>query len=267
MTISSQTWTEETVQAAGLQVQLFKGGSGEPLLIVHDEMGHQQWLKFHESLAQNHTLYIPSASGYGKTEPLDWIMNTRDMAGWYLHLLDDLGLDQVKVVGLSLGGWLAADMVTMEPKRFKKMVLVAPMGIKPPVGEIFDMFILSAAEWITKGIHDQDNTPEFRQVVPEEPEPDLVESWEIGREQSCRLGWKPYMHYRPLTFLLQRLKNLPTLIVWGKQDPLVPPSAGELYRESIQGSRLEMLDNCGHYPHIEKPDETLQLVQGFLADS
>ena len=132
MTTSSQTWTTSSVQAAGTKVQIVKGGQGEPLLIFHDELGHPGWLRYHEALSQSYTLHIPSHSGFGETERQEWIMNMRDMAGWYLDVLDELGLDRVNAIGFSLGGWLAAEMATMCPHVFKKLVLVGAAGVRPP---------------------------------------------------------------------------------------------------------------------------------------
>ena len=266
MATISQTWTEEIVEAAGTRVQLVKGGQGEPLLILHDELGHPGWLRFHEALAQEYTLYIPSHSGFGKTERLDWIMNVRDMAGWYHEVLEDLGLERMNVLAFSLGGWLAAEMAAMCPHAFKKLVLVGAAGILPPVGEIYDMFLVVAKEFLTAGFLDPANTPEFAQVCPEEPTPEQVEAWEVAREEACRLSWKPYMYYRGLPQLLHRLKTLPTLIIWGREDAIVPLSAGEVYHESIKDSRLVVLDNCGHHPELEKADDFVRLVKEFLSD-
>jgi pimeloyl-ACP methyl ester carboxylesterase len=260
------TWTEETVKAAGTDVQMWKAGSGEPLVIVHDELGYQGDLRFHNALAENHTVYIPSAAGFGKTDIQEWIMTIRDMANWYLHVLDDLGLQQTKILGLSFGGWIAAEMAAMEPSRFKKMVLVAPMGIKPPEGEIVDMFVWSAAEWIALGVHDKDATPEYSQVVPDDPSEDLVESWETAREEACRLGWKPYMYDRALPNLLGRVKNTPTLMIWGKDDTAVPVSAAGAFEQAIQGSKTELFDKCGHYPHFEQADQFIKVTGDFLKD-
>ena len=69
-----------------------------------------------------------------------------------------------------------------------------------------------------------------------------------------------------LPHLLGRLKDLPTLIVWGRQDSIVPLSAGQVYREAIHGSRLEILEECGHRPEVEKPTEFAQLVHRFLSE-
>ena len=267
MTTSTQTWTEEIHNVAGTELQIIKGGAGELLLILHDEIGHHSWLRFHESLAQQSTIHIPSHPGFGKTPALDWIMNVRDMAGWYLQALDELGLDRVNVIGFSLGGWLAAEMATMCPHQFKKLVLVGPTGIKPPVGEIYDMFLEVAKEFITAGFLDPANNPEFEQVCPVEPSAEQVEAWEVAREEACRLGWRPYMYYPALPQLLGRIKELPTLIVWGQQDAIVPLSAGQVYHESIKGSRLVVMENCGHRPEVEKPAEFVELVQRFFAEA
>lgn len=261
-----QTWAEEMVEVAGTSLQLVKGGRGEPLLILHGEMGHPGWLRFHEALARNYTLNIPSHPGFGKSPRLGWVMNMRDLAGWYLGALDELGLGQVNTVAFSLGGWLAAEMATMHPGQFKKLVLVGAAGVKPPVGEILDLFLVTADEFLTASFADPANTPEFQQVCPSDPSREQAEAWAVAREEACRLSWRPYMHYPALPHLLRRVKRLPTLIVWGRQDPIVPLSAGQVYHESIAGSRLAVLDNCGHHPEIEKSDEFVRMVRRFLSE-
>jgi pimeloyl-ACP methyl ester carboxylesterase len=264
MTTDVQTWTEETVELAGAKIQLVKGGRGDPLLILHDEMGHPGWMRYHNELAKNNTLYITSHPGFGTSERLEWIMNMRDLAGWYLHALDDLNLGQINVMGHSLGGWLAAEMATMNPQMFKKLVLVGSAGIKPPTGDIFDMFLVVAKDFFTASVLDPASVPEFSQLCPDEPTPEQAEAWEVAREQSARLVWKPYMYYPALPRLLGRLNRLDTLIVWGREDPIVPLSAGQAYQRAIRGSRLEIIDNCGHRPEIEKPDEFVRLVRNFI---
>ena len=266
VTTALQTWTEEMVEAAGTSVQVISGGSGRPLVLLHDEMGQPGMTSFHEALAQDFAITAPSHPGYGDSPHLDWIMNMRDMAGWYLEFLDDMELNDVDLLGFSFGGWLAAEMATMHPDRFNKLTLVNPMGVKPPSGEIFDMFLVVAKEFITESFLDPENTPEFEKVCPEEPTPEQAEYWEVAREQSCRLAWRPYMHYRALPNLLGRLKRLPTQIVWGERNPIVPPSAGQVYHESIPGSRLDVIENAGHRPEIERPDEFVRLVKDFLLD-
>ena len=265
MATVGSAWTQEFVDVAGARLQLARGGNGDPLLILHDELGHHDLYRYHEALAQEYTLYIPSHPGFGETERQEWIMNMRDLAGWYLEAIEDLGLRQVNLLGFSLGGWLAAEMASMSPNLFKKLVLVGPAGIKPPTGEIYDMFLAVAREFLTEGFHDPENTPEFQQVCPDEPSAELTEAWEVAREEACRLSWRPYMYYPGLPNLLHRLKNLPTQIIWGREDNIVPVSASRLYHESIPGSRVDILENCGHRPELEKTDDFVRLVKDFLA--
>jgi pimeloyl-ACP methyl ester carboxylesterase len=267
MTTGTGTWTGEMVTLAGSKVHIVKGGSGEPLLLLHDEMGHHTRLRHHEVLARRHTLFIPSHPGYGASEHLEWIRSVRDMAGWYLDALDDLGLVGVNAVGLSLGGWLAAEMAAMCPRQFKKLVIVGSPGILPPSGEVYDMFLSTAQEYMTDAVLDPAATPEFAQVCPEDPTPEQVEAWEVARQQSSLLAWKPYMYDPALPHLLRRARTVPTMIVWGRQDPIVPLSVGEAYREAIPGSRLEVLEDCGHRPELERPEEFVRLVDEFLSGS
>lgn len=266
MAIRSEVWTEEMIEVAGTRVQIVKGGSGEPLLILHDELGHPGWMRFHQGLAQHHTLHIPSHPGFGDSPRLDWIMDMRDLAGWYLQALEELGYERLNVMGFSFGGWLAAEMAAMCPHHFGKLVVVDAFGVRPPDGEIYDMFLSLAKEFLEDSFIAPETTEEFRKLCPEEPTPEQAEAWEVAREEACRLGWKPYMHHPSLPSLLRRVRGLPTLIVWGKQDPIVPVSAASVYRDSIDGSRLEVLEGCGHRPEIEKPDEFVGLVSEFLSE-
>ncbi len=259
---TTAAWSKERVAAAGAEMQILKGGSGEPLLVLHDEMGQPGWLRIHEELAENYTVYAPSLPGFGVTDRLDWVMNVRDMATWTLWAMEDMGLPSLNVAGFSLGGWLAAEMATQNPRAFNKMALAAPAGILPPTGEILDMFLMVSAEFITAGVHNPSAATEFQTICPDEPSPELVELWETAREEACRLTWRPYMHDRSLPHRLGRLKALPSLIVWGRNDEVVPPSAGEVYNSSIPGARLVTLEDCGHRIDIEKTDE----LAGFLRD-
>ena len=260
---TSASITEETIAVAGAEMRVLKGGSGDPLLILHDEMGQPGWLQVHEELARNYTVYAPSLPGFGVTERLDWVMNVRDISTWLLWALEDMGLSNPNVVGFSLGGWIAAEMATQSPQAFNKMALAAPAGILPPTGEILDMFLIVSKEFITAGVHDT-AAAQFQAVCPDEPTPEQVEAWETAREEACRLTWRPYMHDRSLPHRLGRLKNLPSLIVWGLNDEVVPPSAAEVYNASIADSRLVTMQNCGHRSDVDKPAELVGHLREFF---
>lgn len=265
MTTTAATWTESQVEAAGAKLQLIRGGTGDPLLVLHDEMGYAGWLRAYEALAQRHTLFIPVLPGYGASERLDWIMTMRDMAGWALQALEDRGLGPVDVIGLSLGGWLAAEMATMCSHWLKKLVLVAPPGLRPPSGEIFDMFLETARPYIERGFLHPQQCDEYQELYGGDPTPEVRELREVAREESCRLAWRPYMRDPALPHLLRGVKAQ-TLIVWGREDAIVPSSTGAAYQQAIPNSRLVTLDGCGHHPEIERSPQFVRLVEEFLSE-
>src|SRR2546426_12797322 len=102
MTTTAIPATEEVVEAAGIKLHIIKGGTGQPLLILHDELGYPGWLHYHAALAQHYTLYIPLHPGCGQYERLNWVMNIRALARWYLESLTELGLGEGRGIGGSL---------------------------------------------------------------------------------------------------------------------------------------------------------------------
>jgi pimeloyl-ACP methyl ester carboxylesterase len=264
MTAAATCWSEETVRLNGAAVRIVKGGSGPPLLVLHDEMGFEGRLRSYEALALHHTVYLPLHPGFEGSERLDWIMTVRDLAAWYLQALDELALGPVPLLGCSLGGWLAAELAALDPHLFTRLALVAPMGIKPPSGEIFDMFLVTARQYIPVAFHDPEGCDEYRQLYGEDPSPAVREARETAREQACRLAWKPYMYDPALPFLLRRAASLPLLVVWGKQDAVVPVQTAEAWRQALPGARVALLEGCGHRPEIEQSAELVRLVEGLL---
>ena len=257
-------WQEEVTDVAGARVQLVRGGVGTPLLVLHDEFGSIPGARAYEALSARHKLYLPSHPGFDQSERLGWTETVRDLAAWYLRALDELALGPLPVIGLGLGGWLAAEMAAMCPHHFTRLVLVAPPGIKPPEGEIYDMFLVPARTYIEASFYRREPDTDFASLFPEEATPEERLRLDTAREETCRLAWRPYMHNPALPHLLERV-TLPALIVWGRQDAIVPLSAGETYARALRHGRLEVLDDCGHHPQLEQPEQFVRLVEEFLA--
>ena len=159
--------------------------------------------------------------GFGQLPRADWIANVRDLAGFYSRMLREMALGPVDVIGFSLGGWIAAEMAAADAGQFRRMALVAPTGVRPPEGEILDLFILTARAYLDASVHDAAATPEFASLYGEETA-EQFEAWEDARAESARLAWKPYMHNPSLPHLLEGVQGLPTLIVWGPRGPDCP---------------------------------------------
>lgn len=255
---------EELLQLAGSRVQMLRGGSGAPLLVLHDEFGSMPAASVFESLSARHTLYMPSHPGFDQSQRLEWAQTVRDLAAWYLRALNELALGPLPVIGFGFGGWLAAEMAALCPHHFSKLVLVAPPGVKPDQGEIYDMFLVPAKTYIEASFDRRGPDTEYARLFPDDSTPEERQRLEVAREETCRLTWRPYMHDPALPNLLEGVQT-PALIVWGREDAIVPLRAGELYARALPNARLEVLDDCGHHPQIEQPAQFLSLVDEFLA--
>ena len=261
--MADKEWTEEKVRVGDTELVTIKGGKGKPLLLLHGELGWPGWTPWNSALAKERTLIAPIHPGFGKTAMADWISSIRDLAGFYQRYVREQKLGPVDVLGHSLGGWIAAEMAAANSAQFSKMILVAPVGVRPPQGEIMDMFTVTARVYLTRGAADP-QSPDFTKLFGGEQTPEQYEAWEEARAETARLAWEPYMFNPSLPQLLEGIDGLPTLLLWGKQDPTVPLSAAEVYQRSIKGSKVVTIDNCGHYPGAEQPAEFLKQVRAFL---
>jgi pimeloyl-ACP methyl ester carboxylesterase len=263
-------WTQEQVRVGETELCVLKGGQGKPLLYLHGELGFEGWCEWHGALAQQRTLVIPLHPGFGKSQAADWIMDIRDLAAFYARFIREQKVAPADVIGFSLGGWIAAEMAVANSTQLHKMILVGAAGLRPPRGEIMDMYTVTARRFLGRNVHDPAHTPEFGTLYGSGPEMTAQqgaaqwEAWEDARAATARIAWKPYMFTQSMPHLLSNVAGLPTLLIWGKQDDVMPLSAGQLYHEKIAGSRLLTFEGCGHMPMIEKPAEFIRAVEDFL---
>lgn len=254
------------IDIAGITVELRRGGSGTPVLVIHGELGVPGWLESFAQLAEHHDVIVPSLPGYGRSTRPDWIMGVHDLAAWVTWFARDIDLrTPVNVIGCSLGGWVAAEIATVAPQFFNKMVLVGAMGIKPEQGEIFDYFLESGLTGLRRAFHRPEQSSAFMRYWGNEWTPEETDLVEQHREMTCRIAWKPYMHSLTLRHLLPGVST-PTLLLWGGEDAITPINSGEIYQRAIPRSRLVVIENCGHMPEMEKPTEFAGLIENFLAD-
>src|SRR5215469_4245812 len=139
---------EQALRVGDYSLTVIQGGTGQPVLVLHEELGDPGWLQWHNELAGSRTVTIPQHPGFGKSPQLRWIRNIRDLACFYSRFLREQRLTPVDVIGFSLGGWIAAEMAVNDSKQFRRMVLVGASGIKPPDGEIADLFTVTSRSYL-----------------------------------------------------------------------------------------------------------------------
>jgi pimeloyl-ACP methyl ester carboxylesterase len=252
-------WSGTVVELAGVKLHLTRAGSGPPVLVLHHDIGSPDRLKFYDELAARFDVLVPHHPGYGKSERPQWLRSVRDVAVMYQWLLSNLGVERASLIGLGFGGWIAAEMATMAPRDFHRLVLVGAMGLKPPEGDIFDQAIVSYLDYARAGFHDQQA---FARIYGDVSTDQLVD-WDLCREMCFRIAWKPYMYSQTLPHLLGGVRA-PALVVWGDDDKVVPISAGKRYLESLPDAHLEIVRSCGHAVDMEQPEALAKLVTNFI---
>jgi pimeloyl-ACP methyl ester carboxylesterase len=252
---------ERAVAVHGRRIQCFEGGTGRPLLYLHGA-GTFGWMPVHDLLARRRRVLLPVHPGFGASEGLEAIETMEDLVFHTLDVLDGLGLDRPDVVGLSLGGWLGAELAVRHPARVNRLVLVDAVGVRVPGVPMGDVFMASPPKARQLLFHDPASAVAMT-ILPDAAPPERLETVLRGREAAARLLWNPAQAYRKLTSRLWRIQA-PTLVVWGAHDRLVPLAYGEAWARSIPGARLVTLDRCGHLPPLEQPERFAEVALGFL---
>ena len=259
--VVASTGREGVLTVADRRVQLFEGGAGEPLLYFHGA-GTYWWMPIHDLLARRRHVLLPVHPGFGASEGLDAIETMEDLVFHALDVLDALFLERTDVVGLSMGGWLAAELALRYPQRVNRLVLVDAVGLRLPGTPMGEPFMVSPPMVRQLLFHDPTSAVALA-LLPDAPPPDRLETVLRGREAAARLLWNPAQAYRRLTSRLWRIRT-PTLVVWGADDRLVPLAYGEAWAHGIPGARLVTIERCGHLPPLERPERFAEILLDFL---
>ena len=258
--------TELTIRVGTIDVHTWVGGRGDPVLVLHGAGGNRGFTRWTHHIAEHFTVWAPTHPGFGTSGDADWMEGIDDLARFYLWFIDVAKLGRPHLLGQSLGGWTAAELATMSPGSIDRLVLVDAVGLRPETGEILDVFYHSPAELRDLMVHDPKTVPDWDELFGRAPSPSETQIATRNREMAARLTWKPYMHNPRLAQFLPRVANS-TLIVWGREDRIVPVECGEQYRRLLPNATLTVLERCGHVPPLEQPDTFARLVLDFLGDA
>jgi len=253
----------EMITVAGTTIRLFRGGpvgaSGQPLVFLHGAGGHTGWMAFLDELATRFAVFAPEHPGFGQSDDPPWLDDIADLAYFHLDLLKALGLDRVHLMGTSLGGWVAAEMAVRNTAPLASLTLVGAVGITAGGEPIPDIFRLPVEENLQRFYADQERAARRVADVARADMNPVAKN----RATVTRLAYRPRFHNPGLAKWLHRI-HVPTLLLWGAEDGLVPPKFGEAYRALIPGSRLVVLPQAGHAPFDEQKDTFLAAFLEFV---
>lgn len=265
---------EDHVATTVGKIEVWRGGSGAPLVYLHSATGEGPGAAVLEELAEDFDVVAPMFPGFGGSEGIESIDDIEDAVYHLLDLFDVLGLGPGRapaVVGMSLGGWMAAEVASRYPERVDRLVLINPAGLHvegAPIVEIFgrdpgelaeDLFadqshpVAALMHQIAAMGQDRLADMPFEMLAP------TLQSLQA----TAKVGWNPYLHDPKLVRLLRRV-TAATLVVHGSADRLIPAVHAQTYASLIPGARLVDVPDGGHLVALEQPSVVAGLIREHL---
>jgi pimeloyl-ACP methyl ester carboxylesterase len=234
-------------------------GEGSPYLLLHGGAGMRTVIGFASKLASDgkSKVVIPTHPGFDATPRPESLNSIDRLASVYIELLDRLDLNDVTIIGNSVGGWIAADMALLRSPRITRVVLIDAGGLDIKEHPVLDIFTLPP-----------DKISEYSFYNPDAGRIDITK---MSDEQkaimaSNRATLQVYGGESMMdSELLARLPEIqtPTLIVWGAADRVMPIQHGQAFVKGIPGAKYKLIQHAGHLPQLEEPDELLDAIRDF----
>jgi len=231
------------------------------VLLLHGANGSEPLAAVRETLSREARCLLPVHPGFGGTAVPAWLDNVSDLANFYLAFIEQEGLKNVHLVGFDLGGWIAADMAVRNSGALASLTLVGAQGIHVEGVPVVDVFLRTDEQLATDTFHDQALA---RQIAAETRTGEQDEIAIKNKEITARLTWQPRGHDPQMAKWLSRI-SVPTQVVWGAQDKILPLAYGQAWCDQVRGARLVTLPDCGHAPEVEKPAELIAAIQQFTS--
>ncbi len=262
-----------------------KVGSGPAILLIHG-IGDSSdtWRPVIEQLAEHHTVIAPDLLGHGRSEKPRADYSIAAFANGMRDLLSVLEVDKVTVVGHSLGGGVAAQFAYQFPDRCERLILVGSGGVGRSVSPLLRLAAIPGVEFlmplfalppvrnasrIVADILERFDTSLGRDteevLAVFDSLPDTAARRAILRTLRSGVDWRGQV----ITMLDRAYlaEGMPTLIIWGRRDAIIPLGHGRLAHAALPGSQLEIFDGAGHFPHHTDPGRFVRVVSDFLEHS
>lgn len=268
----------------GRAVSFTEAGTGPVLLLVHGMGGNcRNWEEVVEPLARSHTVIAPDLPGHGASQPGGGDYSIGALAAGLRDLMVALGHERATLVGHSLGGGIAMQFSYQFPEMVERLVLVSSGGLGPEVSPVLraaslpgaDRFIAATADVGQRigpavgralgmiGLRPNADVAEVLRGYGTLTDPDRRAAF-LG---TVRAVIDTRGQRVAATDRLYLAEAVPTLIVWGERDSIIPVRHGEDAHRHIPGSRLEVFEDIGHLPQVEAPLRFVLTLEAFLAET
>jgi pimeloyl-ACP methyl ester carboxylesterase len=243
-------------------LRVLSAGEGPPLVFFHGPWG-LTWDPFLEALAGSFTVHAPEHPGTtpGRPDDIHHLDGLWDLVLCYDELLRDLGLERAAFVGHSFGAMVACEMAAACPTRATGLALVDPIGLWRDDAPVTNWMLLSPGQLPAAVLADPDGAAANRLFPPPDDRDARVRlTWAMGA--TGKFIWP--IPDKGLKKRIHRVKA-PTLLLWGKEDRLVPLVYADEFARRLSDARVQTIGDAGHAPHLEQPEAAARMVRDFLS--
>lgn len=238
---------------------MIEQGHGAPVLVLHGGGGPSTVAGLATHLSSTGLVLTPTHPGWNGTSRPTSISSVVDLADLYLRELEQRDLSNVKVIGSSMGGWIAAEMALRDAqRRIDRVVLINSVGVEVPGQPVVNFFSLTPRQIAEHSYHD----PDRFFVDPLSLPPERRASTQ-GNIATLRVLAGTRMADPDLLGRLSAVM-VPALVIWGESDRIATPAYGRAMAQAFGNARFALVDRAGHLPHIEQPEATFALIDEFI---
>ena len=249
------------LETAGLSVRVDECGGGPPLLYLSPEHFIPANDAFVERLGESFRVVVPRYPGFDGTAPAGDFRRVEDLTYLLMDVVEQLSLDDVHVVGSSLGGWLGLELAVRQSSWMRTMSLVSPLGVKFGDRETrgyADLNALPKPELEAALFAQRDGAPSFADM-----DDATLEQFGLERQYLAYYAWNPYLHNPSLRRWLHRVR-IPVQLLWGTEDGYNRPDNAQPLANALPDASVTWLEHVGHYPQLEAPERLLDPILSFI---
>lgn len=259
---------ENFIEVEGNKIRYLETGhSKSPLILVHGlGASAERWNKTIPYFEKDYHLIVPDLIGFGYSDKPVVDYTTDFFSDFLEKFIDSLGIKNPNVIGSSLGGQVTAEYASKNTN-IKKLILVSPSGVMKQSTPALDAYIMAA---LYPNEANAKNAFEMMEGSGLEADPSIVEGFiERMKLPNAKMAFmSTILGLKNSEIITNKLKyiNIPTLIIWGSNDPVIPINHADGFVSSIKDCRFYRMDNCGHTPYVQAPKEFAKIVLGFLEE-
>jgi len=274
--------TPRTITVRGHELGYLDSGAGPTVMLIHGLLGSSRsWTPLIEHLSPAHRVLAPDLFGHGASaKPMgDYSLGAH--AATLRDMLDQLGIDRLTLVGHSLGGGIAMQFCYLFPHRVERLALISSGGLGRSISPLLRGATIPGAGWVLPLIAStwvRDRAATLERTLSRigwHPGSEMAEAWDgftsLSDADSRRAflatirsvvdpgGQTVNAHDQ-----LPTTTHVPTLIIWGTRDRIIPAAHATTALKAINGSRLELFEGAGHFPHLAEPERFAETLTHFI---